>query len=279
MSDEIDVGFDCCLDWANPTRPPRIYPRKITMNAGENINLYLKTVHPSCFKACFTWRVVFGGGYVDPEFGIETYYHAPPENEICEQSPLVEARCHTHRLGGVHIAINGYRESKLAYFDIGTWKTDKLHSQKVLEAMVGDVAAYKTLMPDFATVTIYHRDCSGNRIATTHADVFQIAGLDSQMKPNRLFGRWMGIQYFPDGSHFTREVGPSYGSGKYETLRRLLARYVDWGLPTGEKVNEWFPFYATWAINVMPAAGSMADVRNLGMLREGCCSYDLIPEE
>lgn len=279
MTDEIDVGHDCCKDWGDPRRPPRIYPSKITMNAGENINLYLKLVHPSCFESCFTWRILFGGGYVNPEFGIETYYHAPGENELCGVNPLIEARCPRELLGRVHIAINGYRDSKLAYFDIGNWKEGKLYSYGLLESMAKDLVMYKKLGPDFTTVTAYHRDCSGSRIATTHADVFQMAGLDAQMKPSRLYNRWMGTFYFPDGSHMSKEVGPTYDKAKYAILREFLARFVDWGVPTGKSVAEWLPFYATWAINVMPAAGSMADVRNLGMLREGCCNYDLIPEE
>lgn len=279
MSDEIDVGHDCCLDWLVPTRPPRIHPRKITMNAGENINLYLKTVHPECFASCFTWRIVFGGGYVDPEFGIETYYHAPPENEICGQNPLVEVSCSRGRLGGVHIAINGYRKSKLAYFDIRSWKegTSVGEDREHLPATGERDKDGKS--PDAAAITIYHRDCSGNLIGTSRADIIQLPRRDPNGKVMWWAERWHGRFFFPDGSHFGTDVGPTYEKGQYWILRNYLAKFVDWGMPTGEKLAEWLPFYATWAINVMPAAGSMADVRNLGMLREGCCNYDLIPEE
>ena len=248
------------------------------MDAGTNINLYLKLVHPKCFESCFTWRITSGGGYLDPEFGIETYYHAPPENELCGQNPTIEARCPRERLDVIQIGINGYKVRKLACFEIETWKADKLHSYRILEAMVNDVAMYKNLKPDFATTTIYHRDCAGKHLATTHADVFQIAGLDSQMKPNRLFSRWMGTRYSPDGSHFMTEVGPTYDKGKHETLTRLLGPFVDWGLPAGETWESWLPWYREWAAGFQPAAGSVVDVRNMGMLREGCCNQFLVRE-
>lgn len=278
ISDNLDYSWDCCSDYQNPHRTPRIYPRKPTMNAGTNINLYLKLVHPYCYASCFTWRITSGGGYLDPEFGIETYYHAPAENELCGQNPTIEARCPRERLDVIQIGINGYKVRKLACFEIASWKTDKQYSYKVLRNMVDDVGAYRILRPDFATTTIYHRDCAGKHLATTHADVFQIASLDALMKPRGLFDRWMGVSYSPEGSPFMREVGPTYGKGKRETLTRLLGPFVDWGLPAGETVAHWLPFWKDWAAGKQPAAGGVADVRNWEQLKGGCCNRYLVRE-
>jgi len=249
------------------------------MNTGENVNLYLKTVHPDCFKSCFTWRIVSGGGYVDPEFGIETYYHAPPENEDCGRNPTIEANCTRGNMDRITIGINGYGDSVLAYFDIMDWREGAFYQGIVMKAMVRDLELYIKLKPDFATTTIYHRDCSGARIATTHAEVFQIAGFDSQMKPNRLFRRWMATFYSPTGDHFGVEVGPTYEDGKYVVLRQNLAPFVDFKMPTGETLAHWLPWYPRWADKSQPKAGGIVDVRNAGMLDEGCCNQDLILDE
>lgn len=276
MTNDIVPGFDCCNDYGDPTRTPRIYPRKPTMDTGTNINLYLKLVHPSCYASCFTWRILSGGGYIDPEFGIETYYHAPGENELCGQNPTIEARCPRERLGLIQIAINGYKEEKLACFDIGNWREGSIVVDNKLLKMPPPTKLYWNLNPDYAAIKIYHRDCAGGHLETTRVGLIQLSGLDRYMKPSRLISRWLSCFYEAGKFHLVKEYGPSYEKAKYWLLREHLGVRLDMGMPTGETVAHWFPFWKDWAAGIQPAAGSVADVRNWEMLKGSCCNQYLV---
>jgi len=248
------------------------------MDTGTNINLYLKLVHPKCFESCFTWRITSGGGYLDPEFGVETYYHAPGDNELCGQNPTIEARCPRERLDVVQIGINGYKVSKLACFDIGNWREGHIVVKGRPFKTGPPLPTHEGLDPDYAAILIHHRDCAGKVLDTTAVGLIQMSGLDSQMKPDRLFNGWQQIFYYNGKTALLREYGPTYAKAKYWLLRQHLAPYIDMGLPTKETVAHWFPFWRDWAAEYQPAAGGVADVRNWEQLKAGCCNQYLVRE-
>lgn len=275
MTNDIDVGFDCCNDYGDPTRTPRIYPRKPTMNTGSNINLYLKLVHPSCYESCFTWRILEGGGYLDPEFGIETYYHAPGGNEFCGQNPTIEAKCPRERMDIIRIGINGYRDEKLACFDIGGWREGKIVVNGRTLGMPAPTKHWWNLGPQYGACEIVHRDCAGRHLLRTAVGVIQMPRAYDNPEGGLHGSRFQQI-YYQDGTlHLTREYGPGYASAKYWALRQHLAPFVDWGMPTGETLGHWLPFWKNWASGAQPRPGSVADVRNSAMLEAGCCNHFL----
>ena len=278
ISDNLDFSWDCCSDYQNPHRTPRIYPRKPTMDTGTNINLYLKLVHPYCYVSCFTWRILSGGGYLDPEFGIETYYHAPPENELCGQNPTIEARCPREQLDVVQIGINGYKVRKLACFDIGSWREGSIIVDKKPLKMPPPTKHFWGLEPEYAATRIFHRDCAGKVLRTTAVGLIQMPWAWGHPELGRLQERWQMCYYHEGKFMLSREYGPTYGKAKYWLLRQHLAPYIDMQMPTGETVAHWFPFWRDWAAEMQPAAGSVADVRNWAQLKEGCCNQYLVRE-
>jgi len=248
------------------------------MDTGTNINLYLKLVHPQCFESCFTWRITSGGGYFDPEFGIETYYHAPSDNELCGQNPTIEARCPRERLDRIQIGINGYRVEKLACFDIGSWREGNIVVKGRPFKTPPPRLWYEGLEPDYAAVLIYHRDCAGKVLRTTSVGLIQMAYAYGYPELGLQDTRWQTIFYYNGKTSLGREYGPTYAKAKYWLLRQHLAPYIDMGLPTGETVGKWFPFWRDWAAEFQPKAGSVADVRNWKQLKEGCCNQYLVRE-
>jgi len=249
------------------------------MNTGENANLFLKTVHPDCFESCFTWRIVSGGGYVDPEFGIETYYHAPPENEDCGRNPTIEANCSRGNMDRITIGINGYSDSKLAYFDILSWQEGAVVVDGVPKTLGPPDVHFKELNPKYAACRIFHRDCSGSLIRTTAVGLIQQPyawGHPNQGLRSDRFQQW---SYENGKMKLWREYGPGYKAAKYQVLRQHLAPFVDFQMPTGETLAHWLPWYPSWADESQPRAGGFVDVRNAGMMDEGCCNHDLILDE
>ena len=278
ISDNLDFSWDCCSDYQNPARTVRIYPRKPTMDTGTNINLYLKLVHPQCFESCFTWRITSGGGYLDPEFGIETYYHAPGENELCGQNPTIEARCPREQLDIIQIGINGYKVRKLACFDIQPWREGHIAIDDKTLKMPPPTKHYGDTKPKYAATRIFHRDCAGKVLRTTATGLIQMVrgtpALGFRLEHNRF-----RIIYYRGGNlALTYELPRDYGKAKIRCLQRNLGTYTDSGVPTGEVGEHWLPWVRDWGADLQPRAGSVADVRNWEQLKEGCCNRYLVRE-
>jgi len=248
------------------------------MDTGTNINLYLKLVHPQCFESCFTWRITSGGGYVDPEFGVETYYHAPAENELCGENPTIEARCPREQLDVIQIGINGYKVRKLACFDIGKWREGHIVVKGRPFKTPPHWEDYQDLDPKYAAILIHHRDCAGKVLDTTAVGLIQMPFAWGHPELGLRSTRFQQIWYFNGKTALGREYGPGYKKAKYDLLRQHLAPYIDMGLPTKETVAHWFPFWRDWAAEYQPAAGGVADVRNWEQLKEGCCNQYLVRE-
>lgn len=279
MTNDIIPGHDCCRDYQDPNRNPRIHPSKITMNAGENINLYLLTVHPDCYESCFTWRVKSGGGYVDPEFGIETYYHAPEENEGCAQNPVVECRCPRELVGRVHIAINGYAKPGWAYITAGQWKSG-----------VGGVGTTCTdplpfypwdpwISGTVACIRLARRNCDKSVRDYNALTIMAMVKKD----PKKGYVDETDRFYSSTGI-LTKEGYGKIMSGSYAECKQgvINARVLMWvgawieaqsPKPTFEQARE------IVAGGGLLRPGGVLDVRAPKMLKEGCCNYDLIPEE
>ncbi len=278
MTNGIEPGFDCCNDYREPHRTPRIYPRKPTMDTGTNINLYLKLVHPQCYESCFTWRITSGGGYLDPEFGIETYYHAPAENAFCGQNPTIEARCPRERLDRIQIGVNQHTQSAWAFITAGGWKDG---ASAVGTTCGGYLAVYPWqpfASPQFSCIQVFRRNCDGS---IRNVDALQIMAM--MRRPYE--GGWEQDPdrfYSPTGI-LTAKASGKIVKGSFAECKQgvLNARMHMW---LGAWIEAQYP-RPSWdnAVEACRAGGllqayGVLDVRAPKLLKQGCCHHSLVRE-
>lgn len=164
MTEEIYVGFDCCNDYKYPHRTPRIYPDNITLPLDGVVTLYLRTVHPDCYDSCYTWHILAGGGYLEPEVGIQTHYHAPRWQEDCTESPTIQVRCPRKSLDVIYIGVTGTQRPIPAVLVARQWEQPEFELERFYPDLLGMKYCAKDPRVHFWTLRIDEYDCNGKRL-------------------------------------------------------------------------------------------------------------------
>lgn len=170
MTAEIYKGHDCCRDALKPTKKPTIYPKNITLDTGESIKLYLRAIHPGCYESCYTWKILYGAGWLNTDTGIEVWYHAPEDNPLCLSNPVIEASCTRGPLDTIFLAINGFPKPVPAVLKIATWKQHEFELVKFYPHLVGMKYCDKVPRVHFWTLRIDEYGCD-----SSHTNRYQLA--------------------------------------------------------------------------------------------------------
>lgn len=273
MTPQIFTGFDCRKDYKYPTRKPRIYPRNITLNTGENINLYLRTTHPQCDPACYTWKILAGGGYLVGDFGIENIYYAPSDNDLCEANPNIEVSAGRTVLDTISIGVTGLSKPVPAALKALDWIQPEVEIEHFFPHLVGLPYCIKDPRLHYWTLRIDEYGCDGSRINRHQIGLFT----------SLLEARWCiairrdyYIQLRLIGEQLQHHGYPQYGTlddVKQRILRYWKEDYLFW-LPQllhgkhGIEGARWpkgkgFPLYP----------GTTLDVRMDKVIEMDCCPH------
>lgn len=276
MTQEIYVGFDCCKDYKNPTRTPRIYPRNITMNVGEVINLYLMTVHPECYKSCYTWKILNGGGFLEPEKGIETIYHAPSTNENCLSSPTIQVVCPRGSLDTIDIAVLGLPKPLSAYLKLLEWKKSIPIIKDLMIRIDPTPYYHPDMKPEYYSMNVDMYACDRSRLRRTYVGLIQrvryVWG-----KPTLDKNVWLplaapGAPILYYGLYISGDAKTAQGE-----LLQICRTYGLFGrlAPTPTYYKDIRPvFVAPVPTTFIPP--QTIDIRKTWQRIEGCCVHDLI---
>ena len=75
---------------------------------------------PCCLPEELEWRIVSGGGFLNPSTGLTTTYLAPDSNPTCEDSPVIELTDCCGRSASLSIAVTHQDAQHAAYYiDLG----------------------------------------------------------------------------------------------------------------------------------------------------------------
>lgn len=225
MTEKYFIGHDCCRDALKPTKKPTIYPKKIALEVGQSIKLYLRAIHPGCYQSCYSWKILYGGGWLNTETGIEVWYHAPSDNTLCLSNPVIEASCTRGPLDRIYIAVNGLPKPIPAVLVIGNWKKHKFELDKIYPHLVGMKYCDKEPRVEYWGITVREYGCDGSFIARYHQ------GLVSQLIQARC-----GIKIYtdrfapapPPGVDWIIGFYPYWGTleaAKQYALRKLIDNY------------------------------------------------------
>lgn len=168
MTENPIVVIDCRQDYKYPKRKPRIYPRNITMNLNQEVNLYLQTTPPLCDPACYTWEIVRGGGYLIGNFGIENIYYAPSKNEECVASPHIAVTCMGKLLDKISIGVTGFPKPVPATLQALKWEQPEFELAKFYPHLVGMKYCDKDPRVHYWTIRIDEYGCDGSRTNRYH---------------------------------------------------------------------------------------------------------------
>ena len=222
MTEKPIVIIDCRQDYKYPKRKPRIYPRSITMNLNEEVNLYLRTTPPLCDPACYTWEILRGGGYLIGNFGVENIYYAPTDNELCEANPHIAVSCMGKLLDKISIGITGLPKPVPALLKILKWEQPEFELATLYPHLVGMSYCDKDPRVHYWTIRIDEYGCDGSRIQRWKIGVVSL-----------LVEALCGIKIYTDRFRKLRiydETVLVYGYDVWASLDRAkTVRLNDWG--------------------------------------------------
>jgi len=279
MTEKIYVGFDCCKDYKTPTRTPRIYPRNITLPLDGTVELHLRTVHPDCYDSCYTWKILKGGGYLEPEVGIKVYYHAPHWQEDCLESPLIEARCPRQSLDKIRIGVTGTQKPIPAVLVAGQWEQPEFALAEIYPHLVGMKYCDKDPKVQYWTLRIDEYDCNGKRLHRHQIGVL-----------SQLIEAFCGIKIYTERFRQLRLHAGNliiYGyaiwrpleTAKSDTIRLFVQDRV--ATITGMMWKKFRIANAGWpkGKSFLLTPGGILDVRMDKVIEMECCPLQLIEEE
>lgn len=163
MTLKIFTGFDCRKDYKYPKRKLRIYPRNITMNIGESVDLNLLTTHPLCDPACYAWKILHGGGHLIGDFGIENIYYAPSDNDLCEANPTIAVFTTGYPIDKISIGVTGLSKPVPAVLEAKKWEQPEFELAKFYRHLVGMKYCDKDPRVHYWTIRIDEYGCDGSR--------------------------------------------------------------------------------------------------------------------
>jgi len=132
--------------------------------------------------------------------------------------------------------------------------------------------------PKYAATRIIYRDCAGQAIDASAIGVIEQVKGSEKIGFTIMAGRFR-VAWWRDGALGLGSEAPGgFDRAKNWTLFEHLAPRTDRQVPTGETWEHWLPWWRDWAARLQPRAGSVVDVRNFGMLKEGCCNRFLVRE-
>ena len=279
MTEEIYVGFDCCNDYRYPKRTPRIYPDNITLPLDGVVRLDLRVVHPECYDSCFTWNILKGGGYLEPELGVYTNYHAPHWQEDCLESPLIEVRCPRKSLDKIRIGVTGTQRPIPAVFVARQWEQPEFELAHHYPHLVGMKYCDKVPKVHFWTIRIDEYDCNGTRL---HRHQVRLV--------NQLVEAWCGIKIQANVFRSSLLINKTKAfltypyHGSLEATKKYLLNYwlFTGVLPSAGKLDYNFQIYgAKWpkGKTFLLAPGTILDIRMDKVIEMECCPLQLIQEE
>jgi len=190
------------------------------MNLGEHRELSLRTVHPDCDEACYTWRVAAGGGRCSPDCGPSTWYWAPETTEECSASPFIQAFCRGKLIDFIYIGVTGLPKPVPAALEARSWLQPEFELAEFYPHLVGMKYCDKDPRVHYWTLRIDEYGCDGSRIHR-----YKI-GLVSQ-----LIEAVCGIKIYTDRFNLYQLVGkkmqryrlPYWGS--LEATKKQVLRY------------------------------------------------------
>ena len=279
MTEEIYVGFDCCNDYRYPKRTPRIYPDNITLPLDGVVRLDLRVVHPECYDSCFTWNILKGGGYLEPELGVYTNYHAPHWQEDCLESPLIEVRCPRKSLDKIRIGVTGTQRPIPAVFVARQWQQPEFELAQFYPHLVGMKYCDKVPRVHYWTLRIDEYDCNGSRI--NRHQIALVSQLIEALCGIKIYTDRFRSYIFYDETLATLTY--PYDASLEATKEYLLNYWVGtalWGLSS--KLAHKFAIYnARWpkGKTFLLAPGGILDIRMDKVIEMECCPLQLIEEE
>jgi len=279
VTEEIYVGFDCCNDYKYPKRTPRIYPDNITLPLDGVVNLYLRTVHPDCYDSCFTWKILKGGGYLEPEVGIQTHYHAPRWQEDCLESPLIEVRCPRKSLDKIRIGVTGTQKPIPAVLVARQWEQPEFELAEFYPHLVGMKYCDKAPRVHYWTLRIDEYDCNGTRLQRHQIGL--VSQLIEALCGIKIYtDRFIPFPILPEGAPgFSGPISKPLDEAK-ETALRLWTETNLWGLSS----KLWLKFgiaNARWpkGKTFLLSPGTFLDIRMDKVIEMECCPLQLIEQE
>lgn len=276
MTPDIYQGFDCCRDYHYPARTPRIFPKNITMNVDEAINLYLRVVHPDCYDSCYTWKVLAGGGFVEPEQGIQTTYSAPSKNDDCVSSPTIQVSCPRGSLDTIDIAVNGLIKPLPAYLKLRQWWWGTPDIRELQIRISKDPYFHPDMKPLMAEMFIDLYACDRSRLLRTWVGLIQKVAFVNRTA--KLFEDvWLPLAATGQPIfHYAVYVTGDIIQAAQKALRVIIPNYLFGkraAIPTAFlKVRPLF--VAPLPTNYIPP--QTVDIRMTWQRMEGCCIHDLI---